>query len=70
MPWPGLETVTMGVVETDFRNSEPSVSMTEPSEVNVARPGYCTGGVAVLVGVRVNCHDPVRPEVAAAADVG
>jgi hypothetical protein len=73
MPWPGVPTVETGVVEAGLiANSEPSVSMTEPSEVNVARPGIGTTGVPVCgkMGVKVNCHDPVKPGVAAAADVG
>ncbi|HXM41042.1 MAG TPA: hypothetical protein VN924_07305 [Bryobacteraceae bacterium] len=47
MPWPGVLALT-GVAEGGFgTNSEPSVSIAEPSVVNVASPGISTtGGVA------------------------
>jgi hypothetical protein len=38
MPWPGVRAL-MGVVDGLGTNSEPSVSIAEPSVVNVTRPG-------------------------------
>jgi hypothetical protein len=67
MPWPGVADLSTAEDE-EGANSEPSVSITEPSEVNVARPGISAAAVVGVVGVKVNCHDPVKDGVA--ADMG
>jgi hypothetical protein len=71
MPWPGVLGLIAAAVEDGIdANSDPSVSITEPSVVNVARPGIGTTVGVDAVGVRVNCHDPAKDGVVAAADRG
>jgi hypothetical protein len=70
MPWPGVLGLTAAVEDGIGANSDPSVSITEPSVVNVARPGIGTAGVDDAMGVKVNCHDPANDSVVAAAHRG
>lgn len=79
MPWPGLLALpTVTVEDGTVANSDPSVSITEPSAVNVAKPGIppakgvgvdvtAVTGIGVTPVVKVNCHEPAKDGVAADA---
>lgn len=61
--WRGVAALTAAIEDGMGANSDPSVSLTNPSVVNVASPGISkAGGVAVggSVAVNVNWHDPRR----------